>query len=115
MRDLSIRSGHAFLIVFSMRSSESLEWVKARLALMNALRSDLRVKIIFDPSFHTNHIRKISVNKKKWNQDIPIVVAGNKVDRPIDIQTVQICDVENWIREEFPEHRFKIMFSSTLM
>ncbi|KAG8250476.1 hypothetical protein J6590_100721 [Homalodisca vitripennis] len=83
MRRLSIATAHAFLFVYSITSSESYEQVKCCMEEVREQRPDY--------------------------QDIPIVVAGNKLDMAMYRREVRVEDVSEWLFCSLPKLRAKLM------
>lgn len=79
MRRLSIATAHAFLLVYSTLSSESFTTLKRCFEEIRQQRSDY--------------------------QNIPIVVAGNKVDLAAEQRQVHIEDVSEWLYCDLPKLR----------
>ncbi|KAF6203135.1 hypothetical protein GE061_003551 [Apolygus lucorum] len=83
MRRLSIATAHAFLLVYSITSEESFNAVQRCFEEVREQRPDF--------------------------QDIPIVVAGNKVDLADVKRQVQLEDVSEWLYCTLPRLRTKLM------
>lgn len=82
MRRLSIATAHAFLLVYSTLSSESFTTLKRCFEEIRQQRSDF--------------------------QNIPIVVAGNKVDLAAEQRQVHIEDVSEWLYCDLPKLRWAL-------
>jgi GTPase SAR1 family protein len=80
MRRLCIATAHAFLLVYSVTCQGSLESVKRCLDEVREQRADF--------------------------QEIPIVVAGNKIDMPALHREVRMDEVTDWLFCEMPKLRF---------
>lgn len=80
MRRLSIATAHAFLIVYSITSNQSFQQAKCCLEEVREQRADY--------------------------QDIPIVVAGNKLDMAVSKRDVRVEDVSEWLYCSLPKLRF---------
>ncbi|XP_031835051.1 GTP-binding protein Di-Ras2 [Nomia melanderi] len=83
MRRLSIATAHAFLLVYATTSMPSFECVKQCFEEVREQRSDF--------------------------QDVPIVVAGNKLDLATTRREVSIEDVSEWLFCKLPKLRVKVM------
>ncbi|CAB3387300.1 Hypothetical predicted protein [Cloeon dipterum] len=83
MRRLCIATAHAFLLVYSVTCPASLESAKRCLDEVREQRADF--------------------------QEIPIVLAGNKIDMPAVHREVRMDDVTNWLYCEMPKLRVKVM------
>ncbi|XP_046993598.1 GTP-binding protein Di-Ras1 [Schistocerca americana] len=83
MRRLSIATAHAFLLVYAVTSSASFATVKRCLQEVREQRPDF--------------------------QEIPIVVAGNKLDLAATHREVAIEDVSEWLFCELPKLRAKVL------
>ncbi|XP_075225909.1 GTP-binding protein Di-Ras2 [Lycorma delicatula] len=83
MRRLSIATAHAFLLVYATSSLESFERVKCCFEEVREQRADF--------------------------QEIPIVVAGNKLDLAPTRREVSVEDVSEWLFCELPKLRAKLM------
>eukprot|EP00093_Oithona_nana_P009540 09540.XXX_402181_399586_1 [CDS] Oithona nana genome sequencing. len=79
MRRLSIASAHAFLLVYSVTDPLSFVTVKHRFEEIREQRPDF--------------------------QDIPIVVAGNKVDV---VREIEIEEVEDWVSSQLSKERTRV-------
>lgn len=76
MRRLSIATAHAFLLVYAIDDVSSFETVKGCFQEIQEQRQDF--------------------------QEIPIVVAGNKMDVDLTSVEVEFDDVSDWINNHFP-------------
>jgi len=76
MRRLSIATAHAFLIVYAVDDESSFETVKSCLIEIQEQRADF--------------------------QEIPIVVAGNKMDVSLTDIQVEFDDVSDWMSNNLP-------------
>ncbi|RLU14756.1 hypothetical protein DMN91_012643 [Ooceraea biroi] len=83
MRRLSIATAHAFLLVYATTSLPSFECVKRCFEEVREQRPDF--------------------------QEVPIVVAGNKLDLAPARREVPIEDVSEWLFCELPKLRAKVM------
>ncbi|XP_017885563.1 GTP-binding protein Di-Ras2 isoform X2 [Ceratina calcarata] len=83
MRRLSIATAHAFLLVYATTSLPSFECVKRCFEEVREQRPDF--------------------------QEVPIVVAGNKLDLAPTRREVPIEDVSEWVFCELPKLRAKVM------
>ncbi|XKL63930.1 hypothetical protein PGB90_006294 [Kerria lacca] len=83
MRRLSIATAHAFLLVYSTLSLESFNTLKRCFEEIRQQRSDF--------------------------QNIPIVVAGNKVDLATEKRQVHVEDVSEWLYCDLPKLRAKLI------
>ena len=83
MRRLSIATAHAFLLVYATTSLPSFDCVKRCFEEVREQRPDF--------------------------QEVPIVVAGNKVDLASTRREVPIEDVSEWLFCELPKLRAKVM------
>ncbi|XP_022917546.1 GTP-binding protein Di-Ras2 [Onthophagus taurus] len=83
MRRLCIATAHAFLLVYAVTSSPSFESVKQCFAEIREQRADY--------------------------QEIPIVIAGNKLDLTSTHREVRIEDVSEWVYCELPKLRVKVI------
>lgn len=83
MRRLSIANGHAFLLVYSMDSLASFNVVKRCFEEIREQKPDF--------------------------QEIPIIVAGNKLDLSEDQRQVNKEDVAEWLFCELPRLRAKFL------
>lgn len=79
MRRLCIATAHAFLLVYAVTSAPSFECIKQCFEEVREQRADY--------------------------QDIPIVVAGNKLDLTSTHREVRIEDVSEWVYCELPKLR----------
>lgn len=82
MRRLSIATAHAFLIVYSITSAESFSTAKCCLEEIREQRAD-------------------------W-QEIPTVVAGNKLDLAVTKREVRVEDVSEWLFCSLPKLRYTL-------
>lgn len=80
MRRLCIATAHAFLFVYAVTSGPSFECIKQCFEEVREQRADY--------------------------QDIPIVVAGNKLDLTTTHREVRIEDVSEWVYCELPKLRY---------
>jgi small GTP-binding protein len=80
MRRLSIATAHAFLLVYATTSASSFESIKHCFEEVREQRADY--------------------------QDIPLVVAGNKLDLASTHREVTIEDVSEWVYCELPKLRY---------
>jgi len=76
MRRLSIATAHAFLLVYSVDNVASFEVVKGCFREIQEQRADF--------------------------QEIPIVIAGNKMDVELTSVEVEFDDVSDWISSHMP-------------
>ncbi|KAK7794210.1 hypothetical protein R5R35_012534 [Gryllus longicercus] len=83
MRRLSIATAHAFLLVYAITSAASFACVKRCFEEVREQRADF--------------------------QEIPIVVAGNKLDLAASHREVPLEDVSEWLFCELPKLRAKVM------
>ncbi|XP_043465685.1 GTP-binding protein Di-Ras2 [Leptopilina heterotoma] len=83
MRRLSIATAHAFLLVYATTSLPSFECVKRCFEEVREQRPDF--------------------------QEVPIVVAGNKLDLATTRREVAIEDVSEWLFCELPKLRAKVI------
>ncbi|KYN03450.1 PREDICTED: GTP-binding protein Di-Ras2 [Cyphomyrmex costatus] len=83
MRRLSIATAHAFLLVYATSSLPSFECVKRCFEEVREQRPDF--------------------------QEVPIVIAGNKLDLAPARREVPIEDVSEWLFCELPKLRAKVM------
>ncbi|XP_034941687.1 GTP-binding protein Di-Ras2 isoform X2 [Chelonus insularis] len=83
MRRLSIATAHAFLLVYATTSLSSFECVKMCFEEVREQRPDY--------------------------QEVPIVIAGNKLDLASVRREVPIEDVSEWLFCELPKLRAKVM------
>lgn len=83
MRRLCIATAHAFLLVYAVTSSPSFDCIKQCFEEIREQRADF--------------------------QEIPIVVAGNKLDLTSTHREVRIEDVSEWVYCELPKLRFAIL------
>ncbi|XP_021963060.2 GTP-binding protein Di-Ras2 [Folsomia candida] len=83
MRRLSIATAHAFLLVYSIDDLASFEVVKTCFQEIQEQRADF--------------------------QEIPIVIAGNKMDVELTRVEVEFDDVSDWISSHMPILKAKIM------
>ncbi|XP_058803890.1 GTP-binding protein Di-Ras2 isoform X2 [Phymastichus coffea] len=83
MRRLSIATAHAFLLVYSTCSLASFECVKRCFEEVREQRADF--------------------------QEVPIVIAGNKLDLSLAHREVPIEDVSEWLYCELPKLRAKVI------
>lgn len=83
MRRLCIATAHAFLLVYAVTSAPSFACIKQCFEEVREQRADF--------------------------QDIPIVVAGNKLDLTSTHREVRIEDVSEWVYCELPKLRVKVL------
>ncbi|XP_017776689.1 PREDICTED: GTP-binding protein Di-Ras1 [Nicrophorus vespilloides] len=83
MRRLCIATAHAFLLVYAVTSSPSFDCIKQCFEEIREQRADF--------------------------QEIPIVVAGNKLDLTSTHREVRIEDVSEWVFCELPKLRVKVL------
>ncbi|XP_023330150.1 ras-related protein rapC [Eurytemora carolleeae] len=83
MRRLSITSGHAFLLVYSVTDPSSLELIQTRIEEIQQQRPDFK--------------------------ELPIVIAGNKVDLADEGREIFIEDVIDWAAYTIPNKRLKVV------
>lgn len=81
MRRLSIATAHAFLLVYATTSGPSFDSIKRCFEEIREQRADF--------------------------QEIPIVVAGNKLDLAKSHREVRIEDVSEWVYCELPKLRYE--------
>jgi len=87
MRRLSIKSGHGFILVYSVTSQLSLEVVKTRLREIENIRENC--------------------------QELPIVVVGNKSEL-LTSREVDVDQVKDWIQAEFNTFQISVIECSAL-
>ena len=96
MRRLSISSGNAFLLVYSITCPSSMQTVHNRLEEIKQQRKDFKVgrrrKVI---------LFLLIVNAK----DVPIVIAGNKVDLADEGREIFVEDVKDWVDQQYKQNR----------
>ncbi|XP_018319769.1 GTP-binding protein Di-Ras2 [Agrilus planipennis] len=83
MRRLCIATAHAFLLVYAVTSAPSFQCIKQCFEEIREQRADF--------------------------QDIPIVIAGNKLDLTSSHREVRIEDVSEWVYCELPKLRMKVL------
>ncbi|XP_044766507.1 GTP-binding protein Di-Ras2 [Coccinella septempunctata] len=83
MRRLCIATAHAFLLVYAVTSTPSFQCIKQCFEEIREQRGDF--------------------------QEIPIVVAGNKLDLTSTHREVNIEDVSEWVFCELPKLRVKVL------
>ncbi|CAL8128203.1 unnamed protein product [Orchesella dallaii] len=83
MRRLSIATAHAFLLVYAIDDVSSFETVKGCFKEIQEQRADF--------------------------QEVPIVVAGNKMDVELTSVEVEFDDVSDWLSTHLPTLKTKIM------
>ncbi|XP_045462219.1 GTP-binding protein Di-Ras2 [Harmonia axyridis] len=83
MRRLCIATSHAFLLVYAVTSAPSFQSIKQCFEEIREQRGDF--------------------------QEIPIVVAGNKLDLTSTHREVRIEDVSEWVYCELPKLRVKVL------
>ncbi|KAK5642000.1 hypothetical protein RI129_008167 [Pyrocoelia pectoralis] len=83
MRRLCIATAHAFLLVYAVTSAPSFTCIKQCFEEIREQRADF--------------------------QDVPIVVAGNKLDLTTTHREVRIEDVSEWVYCELPKLRVKVL------
>ncbi|XP_056633636.1 GTP-binding protein Di-Ras2 [Diorhabda carinulata] len=83
MRRLCIATAHAFLLVYAVTSSPSLDCIKQCFEEIREQRGDF--------------------------QEIPIVIAGNKLDLTSTHREIPIEDVSEWVYCELPKLRVKVL------
>ncbi|TGZ48594.1 Uncharacterized protein DBV15_11706 [Temnothorax longispinosus] len=83
MRRLSIATAHAFLLVYSISSLPTFECVKRCFEEVREQRTDF--------------------------QEVPIVIAGNKLDLAPTRREIPLEDVSEWLFCELPKLRAKVM------
>jgi len=88
MRRLSISSGHAFLLVYSIICPSSMVLVQTRLEEIKQQRKDFK--------------------------DVPILIAGNKVDLADVGREIFIEDVKDWVDQEYRQNRITVLECSAL-
>lgn len=88
MRRLSISSGHAFLLVYSITCPDSLLTVHARLEEIKSQRNDFK--------------------------DVPIIIAGNKEDLGDTKREVYVEDVVDWVQQDYKLNRINVLECSAL-
>ena len=100
MRRRSISSGNAFLLVYSINSPSSMQVVQTRLEEIKQQRKDFKV-----------WPNKISNSKHLLNilKDVPIVIAGNKIDLADEGREIFVEDVKDWVDQEYRQNRWLIM------
>ncbi|CAG9837656.1 unnamed protein product [Diabrotica balteata] len=79
MRRLCIATAHAFLLVYAVTSAPSLDCIKQCFEEIREQRGDY--------------------------QEIPIVIAGNKLDLTSTHREIPIEDVSEWVYCELPKLR----------
>lgn len=111
MRRLSIATAHAFLMVYATTSLPSFECVKRCFEEVREQRPDFQVLV------HVTAIVRVR-NTSCYNlidcsfetkQEVPIVIAGNKLDLATAKRQVPIEDVSEWLFCELPKLRGKVM------
>lgn len=88
MQRLSISKGHAFILVYSVCSKQSLEELRQIWALIKELK--VRMDIICD-KFWTNYLisRFFSFNLQSTDiSQIPVMLVGNKIDESAELREV---------------------------
>ncbi|KAF2885482.1 hypothetical protein ILUMI_20690 [Ignelater luminosus] len=83
MRRLCIATAHAFLLVYAVTSAPSFTCIKQCFEEIREQRADF--------------------------QEVPIVVAGNKLDLTTTHREVRIEDVSEWVYCELPKLRVKVL------
>ena len=96
MRRLSISSGNAFLLVYSITCPSSMQTVHNRLEEIKQQRKDFKVG-----SETNNLLFFLTVNAK----DVPIVIAGNKVDLADEGREIFVEDVKDWVDQQYRQNR----------
>merc|ERR1712223_1483971 len=88
MRRLSISSGHAFLLVYSIDDPNSLLLAQMRIEEIRQQRKDFK--------------------------EVPIVLVGNKVDLGSEAREVHIEDVVDWVDGEYSANKINVLECSAL-
>jgi len=83
MRRLSISSGNAFLLVYSITCPSSLQIVHTRLEEIKSQRNDFK--------------------------DVPIVIVGNKTDLADASREIFLEDVRDWLDQDFKHSRIEVL------
>ena len=97
---LSIASAHAFLLVYSVTDPLSFVTVKHRFEEIREQRPDFQVNLLWGAVYRE---RNQYFNFRFFPlQDIPIVVAGNKVDV---VREIEIEEVEDWVSSQLSKER----------
>ena len=100
MRRLSISSGHAFLLVYSITCPSSIQLVQTRLEEIKQQRKDFKVgKSVF------KCVSSFTTSACSIAQDVPIVIAGNKVDQADEGREIFVEDVKDWVDQEYKQNR----------
>ena len=96
MRRLSISSGNAFLLVYSITCPSSMQTVHNRLEEIKQQRKDFKVG-----TRKSYFVLALIVNDK----DVPIVIVGNKVDLADEGREIFVEDVKDWVDQQYRHNR----------
>lgn len=111
MRRLSITTGSAFLIVYSVDDESSFEVVQMCMNEIREIRQDFQVSLTQYFIHHRNYFA-LSASRYwlSWQtkQEIPIVFAGNKCDTPRDERKVLKQTVSEYVHYGLPRLRAKV-------
>ena len=95
MRRLSISSGNAFLLVYSITCPSSMQTVHNRLEEIKQQRKDFKVG-------RKKYLLFLLIVKSK---DVPIVIVGNKVDLADEGREIFVEDVKDWVDQQYKQNR----------